>query len=205
MVDQFDPTPCLPLPISKAVPSLKEYPMHPALLVAIPAGLIILGMILNSISIVFDQPASSPETDPATRIEADNSALRKLFERHRSRTLARQRNIGRYGWLVLIAVIGSSIWVYLDTVEKTTLRNQVVALQTLGADEGKEMVLSLTTSDGGNVKYIIKQQKSETPVGAAKNIVAAEKVSKWEMEKLGTLVSTGDNPLTFGVALKISN
>jgi hypothetical protein len=95
--------------------------------------------------------------------------------------------------------------VYLDTVEKTTLRNQVVALQTLGADEGKEMVLSLTTSDGGNVKYIIKQQKSETPVGAAKNIVAAEKVSKWEMEKLGTLVSTGDNPLTFGVALKISN
>jgi hypothetical protein len=37
----------------------------------------------------------------------------------------------------------------------------------------------------------------------AKEGNSKEKVSSWEIEKLGTAVSTGDNPLTLGIALKI--
>jgi hypothetical protein len=40
---------------------------------------------------------------------------------------------------------------------------------------------------------------------AAKEAVAKETVSTWELEKLGTALSIGDNPLPIGVALKISN
>lgn len=179
--------------------------MNPALIVAIPVGLVIIGLILNSFPADFNQPASSPEQDATKRLEADLSAYRKLYDRFRSRFLARQKNNGRFAWLVLIAVIGSSIWLYSDTVAKTTERNQVVALQTLGTDEGKELVLSLTTSDGGNVKYLVKLPKAEAaPAAGAKEAARVEKVSKWETEKLGTLVSTGENPLTFGVVLKIS-
>jgi H+/gluconate symporter-like permease len=50
----------------KAIKSLtKERIMHPMLIVAIPLGLVILGMILNSIGLSFDQPPSSAEQDPA--------------------------------------------------------------------------------------------------------------------------------------------
>jgi hypothetical protein len=184
--------------------------MNPVWIVAIPAGLVILGLILNSIPTAFDQPSSSPEQDPMKRLQADLSAYRKLFDRFRSRTLARQRYVGRYGWLVLVAIIGSGIWAYADTVEKTTMRNQIVALQTLGTEEGKEMVLSLTTSDGSNVKYLIKLPKTEAPAAAVakddgKETGRIEKVSTWELEKLGTLISTGESLLTVGVALKSSN
>jgi hypothetical protein len=40
---------------------------------------------------------------------------------------------------------------------------------------------------------------------AAKEHAAKEKISSWELEKLGTALSIGDNPLPLGVALKISN
>jgi hypothetical protein len=39
---------------------------------------------------------------------------------------------------------------------------------------------------------------------AAKEEVKLEKVSSWEIERLGTALSTGDNPLTLGVALKLT-
>jgi hypothetical protein len=39
---------------------------------------------------------------------------------------------------------------------------------------------------------------------AVKPDISIEKVSKWEMESLGTAVSTGDKSLPLGVALKIS-
>jgi hypothetical protein len=38
----------------------------------------------------------------------------------------------------------------------------------------------------------------------AKEDVKIEKVSSWELERLGTALSTGDNPLPMGIALKIS-
>jgi len=70
------------------------------------------------------------------------------------------------------------------------------------------MVLSVTLSDGSNGKYLIKlpqADKLETTQTAAKDAVSKEKVSNWELEKLGTALSVGDNPLTLGMALKISN
>jgi len=106
----------------------------------------------------------------------------------------------------LIATIGSFIWLYVDTVGKTTLSTRIASMQTLGSQEGKELVLSLTLSDGDNVKYLIKlpqgDKKSDTN---GKEAVAKETVSSWELEKLGTALSIGDNALPLGVALKIAN
>jgi hypothetical protein len=39
----------------------------------------------------------------------------------------------------------------------------------------------------------------------AKEGNSKEKVSSWEIEKLGTAFSTGDNPLPLGIAVKISH
>jgi hypothetical protein len=39
----------------------------------------------------------------------------------------------------------------------------------------------------------------------AKDAVAKETVSSWELEKLATVLSVGDSALPLGVALKVSN
>ncbi|MGE5304492.1 MAG: hypothetical protein ACM3TN_14365 [Alphaproteobacteria bacterium] len=179
--------------------------MHPLLVIAVPLGLIVLGMILNSIGLSFDQPPSSPEQDPVKRLTAERETYRQFFDRQRGRALKRQKRVGQYAWLLLIASIGSFIWLYVDTVNKAALSNRVAALQTLGTQEGKEMILSLTLTDGNNVKYLIKLPQSDKAQQAVKEAVAKETVSSWELEKLGTALSIGDNPLPLGVALKISN
>jgi hypothetical protein len=52
--------------------------------------------------------------------------------------------------------------------------------------------------------YLIKlPEAGKAPVATA-DAVKLEKVSSWELERLGTALSTGDNPLTLGVALKLS-
>lgn len=179
--------------------------MNPLLIIAIPLGLVILGMILNSFGLGYDQPASSTEQDPIKRLTAEKESYRKFFNLQRSRSIKRQKRVGQYGWLVMAAFVGAFIWLYADTVKKTTVSTQVASLQTLATEEGKQMVLSMTLSDGSNVKYLIKlPPQAEKSNGAAKEAVAIEKVSKWELERLGTALSTGDNPLSFGVALKIS-
>jgi hypothetical protein len=67
------------------------------------------------------------------------------------------------------------------------------------------MVLSVTLSDGSNAKYLIKLPPAEKlDAAAAKEEVRIEKVSSWELERLGTALSTGNNPLPLGVAMKIS-
>ncbi len=177
--------------------------MNPLLVIAIPLVLVIVGMILNSIGLSFDQPASSPEQDPTKRLEAERQAYRKFFDIQRSRLLKRQKRVGQYAWLVMIAFIGSFIWLYMDTVNKTSLSNRIAALQTLATEEGKDMVLSLTLSDGNNVKYLIKLPQADKSEPAAN--LSKEKVSSWELEKLGTALSIGDKPLPLGVALKMSN
>lgn len=179
--------------------------MHPLLVIAVPLVLIVLGMILNSIGLSFDQPPSSPEQDPVKRLTAEREAYRQFFDRQRGRALKRQKRVGQYGWLLLLASIGSFIWLYVDTVNKAALSNRVAALQTLGSQEGKEMILSLTLTDGSNVKYLIKLPRSDKAPPAVKEAVAKETVSTWELEKLGTALSIGDNALPLGVALKISN
>ena len=177
--------------------------MNPVLIVLIPVGLIILGMILNSVGLSYDQPPSSPEQDPIKKLTAEKESYRKFFDLQRNRSIKRQKRVGQYAWLVLIAFIGSFIWLYSDTVNKTGLNNRIAALQTLATEEGKQLVLSVTSTDGNNVKYLIKLPQADK-LEVAKESTSKEKVSSWEMEKLGTALSTGDNPLPLGIALKIS-
>ena len=63
--------------------------MHPLLLVAIPIGLVILGMILNSIDLGFSQPPSSTEQDPVKKLTADKESYRKFFDLQRARSVTR--------------------------------------------------------------------------------------------------------------------
>ena len=177
--------------------------MNPLLIVLIPVGLIILGMILNSVGLSYDQPPSSPEQDPLKKLTAEKESYRKFFDLQRSRSIKRQKRVGQYAWLVLIAFIGAFIWLYSDTVNKTGLANRIAALQTLSTEEGKQLVLSVTSTDGNNVKYLIKLAPADK-LEVAKEATSKEKISSWEMEKLGTALSTGDNPLPLGIALKIS-
>ena len=179
--------------------------MNPLLVVVAPLVLVILGMILNSAPLSFDQPESSPEQDPAKRLAAERQAYRAFFDLQRKRSLKRQKRVGQYAWLVLVAIIASSWWMYLDTVSKTAALNQVAAIQTLSASEGKELVLSVTLRDGNNVKYLIKSEKAVTSGGAAKEGLSKESVSSWEMSRLGTAQSIGDKALPLGIALKISD
>jgi len=180
--------------------------MHPILIVAVPLGLIFVGMIMNSWGLAFDQPPSSPEQDPTKKLAAERESFRKFFDRQRSQAFNRQKRVGQYAWLLLVATIGSFIWLYLDTVNKTTLSNRIATLQTIGSQEGKELVLSLTLSDGNNVKYKVKLPQDRKPAEATiKDAVAKETVSSWELEKLETVLSVGDSALPLGVALKVSN
>ena len=178
--------------------------MNPLLVVVAPLVLVIIGMILNSAPLSFDQPESSPEQDPAKRLAAERQAYRSFFDNQRKRSLKRQKRVGQYAWLVLVAIIASSWWMYLDTVSKTAALNQVAAIQTLSASEGKELVLSVTLRDGNNVKYLIKSEKAGTSA-AAKEGLSKESVSSWEMSRLGTAQSIGDKALPLGIALKISD
>ena len=178
--------------------------MNPLLIIAVPLGLVILGMILNSWDLGFNQPPSSTEQDPVKKLTAEKESYRKFFDRQRSRSVKRQKRVGQYGWLVMASFIGAFIWLYTDTVSKTSLSTRIAGLQTLATEEGKQMVLSVTLSDGNNAKYLIKLPQADKLQGAAKEAPAIEKVSSWEIERLGTALSTGDNPLPLGVALQIS-
>jgi hypothetical protein len=177
--------------------------MNPVFIIAIPLGLVILGMILNSWDLGFNQPQSSTEQDAVKRLTAEKESYRKFFDSQRSRSMKRQKRVGQYGWLVMASFIGAFIWLYADTVSKTSLSSRIAGLQTLATEEGKQMVLSVTLSDGNNVKYLIKLPQADKLV-ATKEAPASEKVSSWEIERLGTALSTGDNALPLGVALKIS-
>jgi hypothetical protein len=178
--------------------------MNPVLIIAVPLGLLIVGMILNSLDLGYNQPPSSPEQDPVKRLTAEKESYRKFFDQQRSRSLKRQKRIGQYSWLVMASFIGAFIWLYTDTVTKTGLSNRIAAMQTLATEEGKQMVLSVTLTDGNNVKYLIKLPQADKLEAGVKEVASTEKVSSWEMEKLGTALSTGGNPLPLGVALKIS-
>jgi len=178
--------------------------MHPVFLVIIPAVLVIVGMVLNSIGLSFEQPPSSSEQDPAKRLMAERETNRQFFDRQRSRALKRQKRVGQFGWLILIVFVGSSIWLYSVTVSSTALSNRISALQTMGTEEGKNLVLSVTLTDGNNLKYLIKLSEADKLTATAKESISKEKISSWELERLGTALSIGDNPLPLGVALKIS-
>ena len=178
--------------------------MNPIFIVAVPLVLVIVGMVLNSIGLSFDQPPSSAEQDPAKRSAAEKEDYRRFFDLQRRRAVKRQKRVGQYAWLLIAAIIGSFIWLYMATVKTTTIATRVAAFQTLGTEEGKEMVLSVTLKDGSNVKYLIKSPKADTLDAAAKEGISKEKVSSYELSQVGTALSMGESPLPLGVAVKIS-
>jgi len=179
--------------------------MNTFLLFAIPSVLVIIGMILNNLSLSFDQPPSSPEQDPTKRSAAEKQAYQDFFYQQRIRFLKRQARVGHYAWLVLAVFIVSFGWLYFDTVNKTTALNQISAIETMRVEEGKEMVLALTLRDGSNVKYLIKSEKIDASGVTAQEGRSKALVSKWELSGLGTALSIGDGALPNDIALKISN
>ena len=188
----------------QAIKSLiKERVVNPMFIVAIPLVLVIVGMILNSIGLSFDQPPGSAEQDPVKRAAAEGEAYRRFFDLQRSRAGKRQKRVGQYAWLLMIAIIGSFIWLYMYTANKTALWTQIAVLQTLVMEEGKEMVLSVTLKDGSNVKYRINSPTAALDTATKESIVKG-KVSSWDMEQSGTISSIGESQLPLGVALKVS-
>jgi hypothetical protein len=178
--------------------------MNPLFIVAIPLVFVIVGMVLNSVGLSFDQPPSSTEQDPAKKSAAEKEDYRRFFDLQRRRAVKRQNRIGQYAWLLMAAIIGSFIWLYKDTVKTTTIATQVAAFQTLGTEEGKEAVLSVTLKDGSNLKYLIKSPKADTLDAVTKEGISKEKVSSYEISQSGTALSIGESPLPLGVAVKIS-
>lgn len=190
-------------------------------LFAIPSLLVITGMILNNVGLSFGQPASSSEPDPAKRLEAERQAYRVFFDQQRTRFFKKQKRVGQFAWLVLVAFVASSWWLYLDTVNKTTASKQITAIQTLPVVESEDMVLSLTLSDGNNIQYLIKSPtltltlsdetntqyiklpKAKT-LGAGKEGLSNEAVQGWRLTSLGTALSIGDVGVPLGIALNIS-
>ena len=177
--------------------------MNPMFIVAIPLVLVIVGMMLNRTGLSFDQPPSSTEQDPAKRAAAEKEDYRRFFDRQRSRAVTRQNRVSQYAWLLMAAIIGSFIWLYMSTVTRTTAATRVATMQSLPTEEGKEMVLSLTLKDGSNVKYLIKSPSADVLEAAKKEGISTAKVSSWEMSQLGTAFNIGENPLPAGVAVKI--
>ncbi len=178
--------------------------MHPMLIVAIPIVLVIVGMVLNSIGLSFDQPPSSAEQDPAKRAAAEGDAYRRFFDLQRKRAVARQKRVGQYCWLLVVAIIGSFIWIYNFTVNKTIATTQIATLQTLPLEEGKEIVLLVKRKDASTVKYRIKPPTAGELAAATKDEVSKQRVSNYDMEQSGTISNIGETPLPLGVALKVS-
>ena len=179
--------------------------MNPMFIVAIPLVLVIVGMVLNGIGLSFDQPPGSAEQDPAKRAVAEGETYRRFFDLQRKRAVTRQKRVGQYAWLLMVAIIGSFIWLYMYTVKKTTATTQIATLQTLPMEEGKEMVLSVTLKDGSNAKYRIKSAKADTLDAATKERISKQKVSSYDMEQSGTVLNIGESPLPLGLTLKVSS
>src|SRR6266513_5548656 len=110
--------------------------MNPMFIVAIPLVLVIIGMVLNSIGLSFDQPPSSAEQDPAKRAAAEAETFRRFFDTQRKQAVQRQKRVGQYAWLLIIAIIDSVILLDNYTVNKTAATTQIAALQTLPMEDG---------------------------------------------------------------------
>jgi hypothetical protein len=178
--------------------------MNPMFIVAIPIVLVIIGMVLNSTGLSFDQPPSSTEQDPAKRGAAEADAYRRFFDVQRKQAVKRQARIGQYGWLLMAAIIGSFIWLYMSTVDKTSLATQIATVQTLPTEDGKETVLSITLKDASNVKYLIKPPTAEM-LASKKDGTTKEKVSSYEMSQLRTAFNVGESPLSPGIAITVAD
>ena len=108
--------------------------MNPMFIIAVPLVLVFGGMLWNGIGLSYDQPPSSAEQDPAKRAAAEGEAYRRFFDLKRKQSIARQKRIGQYAWLLIIAIIGSFIWLYNYTVKQTVAASQIATLQTMAME-----------------------------------------------------------------------
>jgi hypothetical protein len=100
-------------------------------------------------------------------------------------------------------MIGSFIWLYKYTVDKTSLATQIATVQTSLTEDGKETVFSITLKDGSNVKYLIKPHTAEIVEASKKGGISKEKVSSYEISQLGMAFNLGESPLSPGIAVKV--
>jgi len=162
-------------------------------------------MVLNNIEFAFNQPPSSSAQDPAKRAAAEKEGDHRFFDLPRRQAVKRQTRVGQYSWLLMVAIIGSFIGLYMYSVNKTTVATQVATRQTLATEEGKEIFLSITLKDGSNVKYLIKSPQADALEAARKEGISKEKVSSYEISQIGTALNIGESPLPLGLAVKIAN
>ncbi len=168
-------------------------------------ALIIIGILLNSIHIVHDQPAFSFEEDPTHKLAAERQANYHFFQLQRSRLLKRQKRVGQYAWLVLAVFVASSWFLYSDAVRVTTVSKQISSIQTFAVADSKDGVLSLTLSDGSNVKYVVKASEPYIVQLPKRAEPSAEILQNWQLASAGTAVNVGDARVPLGMALRISN
>ena len=167
--------------------------------------LIIVGIILNGLHIVHDQPQYSLEPDPIHKLAAERQANYRFFHLQRARILKRQKRVGQYGWLVLGIFIASSWFLYSDTVKVTTVSKQISVIQTLPVDGAKEAVLSLTLRDGSKTQYLVKATEAQSAISATKDEHAKEPIQNLQLTSLGTAVNDGVATVPLGIALRIAN
>ncbi len=179
--------------------------MSPLLVIVIPLALTIIGIMLNSFHIVHDQPAFSFEEDPAHKLASERQANYHFFQLQRARLLKRQKRVGQYAWLVLAVFVASSWFLYSDAVRVTTMSKQISAIQTFAVADSKEAVLSLTLSDGSNIKYVVKASEPQAAHTAKRDEHSTEIMQNLQLASLGTAVNVGDVPVPLGIALRISN
>ncbi len=75
--------------------------MNSLFIVAVPIVLVIVGMVLNSTGLSFDQPPSSSEQDPAKRSAAELDAYRRFFDVQRKQAVKRQAGVSQFAWLLM--------------------------------------------------------------------------------------------------------
>ncbi len=168
-------------------------------------ALMVVGIILNGLHIVHDQPQYSLEADPVHKLAAERHANYQFFHLQRARILKRQKRIGQYGWLVLGLFTASSWFLYSDTVKATAASKQISAIKTFAADSSADAVLSLTLGDGSTSQYLVKAIEPLRAKRVSADGQSKEAVRNWERIGLGTALSIGDANLPAGIALKLAN
>jgi hypothetical protein len=179
--------------------------LSPLSVIAIPLVLIVIGIVLNSMRIVHDQPPYSLENDPAKKLADERQANYHFFYLQRARILQRQKRIGQYSCLVLAAVIASSWMLYADAVKATTTSKQISAIQTLSVAGSQEAVLSLTLSDGSKTQYLVKALEPRNVNTHMTDENSKQAIQNSRLTSLGTAVNDGDAKVPLGIALRIAN
>jgi len=165
--------------------------------------LILIGILLNSLHIVHDQPQYSLEDDPTHQLAAERHANYHFFHLQRARILKRQKRVGQYAWLVLGMFIASSWLLYEETVKLTAVSKQISSIRTLSVDGSDEPILSLTLSDGSQMEYLVKAPESRTKTALKLDERSKGSVPVSAPITLRTAIDAGDAMMPRGIVLNM--